>query len=620
MLVSRHVDASAIAELVGMPDAELDTSLRALFPALADATLVEDEITVPAALSLDVLTYPTYELEFPIDWQADPYGNNSWRFYLQNFHWLSGLYSTPEGLDAAGYVIVDWANRVLFRDPPLEWTWHDHGMARRLDRVMGFIDHYAADRDRISRSIAHAAAQIVLTHVYALSSDGCYAGHSNHGMLQDMALLNHLPGLPALVDVDALLEHTDERVRAHVAASVASDGIHVENSPEYHVFYLHLLVAAIDALSSAPGELSTIRDAMLQALVHLLQPNLTLPQFGDTENGTRDWQIAGLLAHAREQGGAVGRAFDELDWVLSGGQSGTRPRDLDRVYEVGGYAAFRERWDALDPSAPIALHFTCGRLSQTHYHRDELGFELYGHGSELIVDTGKYSYDNSDPFTVHQYHAAAHNVLLVDGKSYEPTGIAQIFDHGSDGTVSWVQGTHTHYASLGITSQVRTLAYARPDTVVVVDHLRASGSHRYQQHFHLHPSLSEVSFVDEHIVVATTADRAGPTVVLAPVTPPTAIELVRGEQSERGLQGWYCPGWAQAEPATAVIIHYRSDERDLALPVVVTVAAPDTPPQIPGQLVYAESEGRFTVAWTPSAREISLPLPWPGLARYTRSR
>ena len=112
------------------------------------------------------------------------------------------------------------------------------------------------------------------------------------------------------------------------------------------------------------------------AMVHQLQPNRTMPQFGDTTNVSRARSIRELTRRARKLVPLPPALEGELLYVRSNGMDGTRPALLDRVFPVGGYAALRANWEGGQDA--ITGHFACRRVSDAHYHQDETTFEIYG--------------------------------------------------------------------------------------------------------------------------------------------------------------------------------------------------------------------------------------------------
>ncbi len=541
---------------------ESEAEWRALFSQLAGKRIADDVLVPVDRTTMTFKQFAPYELTLPVDWEADPYASKTWVMELQALSWLR-----KSDVDTAAALLVDFVERGLLREPPLEWTWDDVGMAKRLDTVGEFFDRYAASRDVIDRRVVRAVARVVETHLYAMSTGLCYSEVDNHGMQVDGAILGNVRRV-RLPDGDALWDEARARLLAHTERSVSSDGVHLEHSPDYQLFYLERVLGVIESINASgerpPRELEQRRDGLFTSMVHLLQPNLTFPQFGDTENGDRSVRIGLAIDHGRWQ------SVDEsvlapLEWVISRGARGTPPAELDHVYDVGGYAAFRDRWGADATTG----HLKCGHHSKAHYHRDETTIEIYAHGMELIVDAGKYSYDYASPQWKYQVDVFAHNVLVVDDASYDPPD-AHITAHGGDAAVAWVQATHDGYAKRGIRELVRTFAYVKPDRFVVIDRVDAKGAHGYAQHFHLSPALSDVRLLDERTVVAT--GPGAPVVVLA------AAEPARASLEPAS----YFPGWGEDVAETDVVFRQDRDGGSLELPVVITVAPPGATPTTPG--------------------------------------
>ncbi|MFW5920716.1 MAG: hypothetical protein ACOCUS_02660, partial [Polyangiales bacterium] len=166
------VDGAAIGDLVGRPGATLEDSLRTLFPEIERRPFVDREVRYDGPLTFRFRDVPEYEVERPIDWADDRFGHRGARLWLQNLSWVDRVYKDG-GTAAAAYVIVDWADRALFADPPYELTWDDHAVAARPARTWRFFDRYVQE-EVLNVRVLHACARIFLTHVYALATDDCY--------------------------------------------------------------------------------------------------------------------------------------------------------------------------------------------------------------------------------------------------------------------------------------------------------------------------------------------------------------------------------------------------------------------------------------------------------------
>jgi len=599
--------------VLGQPG-DVDTLLRLLFPAIGGKPIVDAPLPVPPGLQVRTRSFPDYTIPVPVDWKADPFGNNTWRMRFQTFHWFYEYTRTdPANVDAGAALLVDWVDHALHAEPPLEFSWGD-AMSIRAERARELLDRYIATRPVLNRRFLMAAAELLLTHIYAITCETCYADHHNHGMMQDLALLRQLPTYPALRDGARITRLVERRlIDIQVLPRITPDGLHVENTAGYHLLFLHLLTDAIglyvDRDATPPAELVEARDRMLVPLVYLLQPDFTFPQFGDEDNATRRTRLGQLAARIRAQGVGDPAARTALEWAASGGRTGTPPAALDRVFARSGYASFRDQW-SLRRGVGTTAHFKTGRWSTAHYHADETAFEIYAHGMPLIVEPGMHSYDQADPLWAYQREPAGHNILVVDGDTTVPgvlSGASRVVDHGGAGDQVWVQGTHTRYQHLGVSSLVRTFAYVKPDVFAVVDHLHADAGHRLAQHFHLHPDLDRLEVVDARTVVVRTAD--GPSIALIAAVEPTAIETPRGLASGRDRQGWYFPAFNQALAAYDVIFRYDHAAADVDLPVLIMVFAPGVTPRLPSAVTYRETGDQASMGWRVGsvARELHFP-------------
>ncbi|HKE14871.1 MAG TPA: heparinase II/III family protein [Kofleriaceae bacterium] len=234
-------------------------------------------------------------------------------------------------------------------------------------------------------------------------------------------------------------------------------------------------------------------------------------------------------------------------------------------------------------------------------------FEIFGYGQELIVEPGPFTYVASDPFYAYQTSPSAQNVLVVDNDdtvSKKESASSRVLAHGAQGNTPWVQASHAHYGPLGV-SLVRTFAFAKPDTFVVIDHLQSSARHQYAQHFHLHPDLEHLETPDDHTVIASRP--GGPSLAIAAGFRPDRIEMPRGVAEGSVRRGWYFPSFLVKQPAYDVVTEGAADTIDL--PVVIVLSAPGKAARIPADLAYREAGQLATLSWRLDGIEHTLSVP-----------
>jgi len=608
LVYHRHADVGALgAVLAGAPRDE-DQALASLFPVIKGKALVDADDPAPHQLVYQSRDFAPANIAVPIDWAADPLRNRTWRAYFQNLSWLGKL-----DVESAAYVVTDWAQHALHREPPLDWTWGDV-MAHRLGYVLSFVERYADSSPQLNRRVLRSAADIVLTAIYSTVQPECYQRHHNHGVMQDLGLMRALARLPNLRDRDAMRDLARRRLIDQFPGQLTPDGMVVENSPWYHVLMVELMTSAIEEFKTEglepPPEIVALWTRAADTLVYLIQPNLTLPQFGSTMNLDQRPALRKLLKKARALHVGDAGPWDRLAWIVSDGRSGVMPDQLDRVWTKAHYAAFRERWDAKQPDSPITAHFKCSRLSKIHYDRDELSIEIYGRGGELIVDSGLYSNESRYELSKYQGEPWAHNTIVVDGKSYDPKPSARITAQSLTDKLSWVQATHENYKKLGIQRQYRTFAYARPNAFAVVDEIGASGSHEYVQHFHLHPRLTKVEKLGANAVLAAPSNAGGPAVLLVALGAVDGIAIGSGGKDGAPGSSWYFPKVNEAVPNRDVMFRYRRGAGTFEMPVLVFVLdSRDT--ERPEGFAWQRTKSELKLTWHVKAENHAIVVPAP---------
>ena len=610
-LSTEPMNAALLGELVGSPGASFEQGLRTLLPALEHKQIVDVPLATPREFVVEPPMLAAQKVTTPLDW-TDAETLRDSRIWYQSLRWIDRIWEDDgTNLELAAYVVVDWNENALSRDPPLDLTWDEHAMSARLDAIERFLRAYIDNRERVDRRVLRAALRILLSHLYGLALELCYVPRHNHGLMQDRTLLIQASRLPALVDSQALVALAEERLLSEqVAKSVTSDFIHIENSPTYQLLLVNVLTlilneAYFECDRTPPPRLEAIRDGLLDAFAHLVQPNLCPVPFGDSLRGDTGYEVRKALRAARVAIPIDPEVVARIEYVLYHGTHGTEP-PLDRVFERGGYASFRERWGGDDTESIVAAYFKGARGSTIHYHEDETSFHIYGFGDELVVDPGRYANDRKHPMARIAAQASSHNLLIVNRKNFDhytrPSGIVA---HGIDDGLAWVQATHTYYASEGLTRYMRSFVFFKPRTFVVVDSFRSLAPNLYEQHFHLHPSLSKRDDLEAGII-AKREDGAG--LVLQPFLEDAEMRVVEGKE-DPSVESWYFPRPTVAEPMPDVIFRRHLPAGTYHLPAVMALFAADEASVAPEVTLASEAGGfRLQLVTSSGPRELFLDI------------
>ncbi|HBH78860.1 MAG TPA: hypothetical protein DDY39_03440, partial [Nitrospira sp.] len=225
---------------------------------------------------------------------------------------------------------------------------------------------------------------------------------------------------------------------------------------------------------------------------------------------------------------------EALLYVASRGAQGQPPTVRSKGFPDSGYYVLRSGWGDQTEAYQDEryLIFDCGPLGAgNHGHLDLLSFEAYAYGTPLIIDPGRYTYDESGPvnWRVRFRNTAAHNTVLVDGRNqtrYEwkksrfkisgPEPDRSMVAFVSKPGLDYLHGIARSYEYPAIHG--RKVLFINGEYWVILDLLRADESHRYDLHFHLAPpAQGEVSLSVSH----DTLSVYSPKLVLAQPLVPT---------------------------------------------------------------------------------------------------
>ncbi|ECQ7396360.1 hypothetical protein FW580_05195 [Campylobacter coli] len=360
------------------------------------------------------------------EWEIDPFKNRTWQWKLHWFSFLPFLLSyhhhlkKDEILDEVTNIINSWLDSYINTSKEtvnFEFIWHDHCMALRAEQLVGlylYLKHYGKTKwlcknekfiDRLMNAIKK--------HALLLSKDEYFTKYTNHGLEQARVLL--LLGLFLKNDEYRLLAIS--RIKDEMLFAFTDEGVHVENSPTYHIFVLKIFIEIVKTYPECViEELAIIFDRIskkaLGFITHILRPDGNVPIIGDSEQDKTSDVYRAFYENTQE--------YLNLLYALSLGNKGIKPNETNVVYEKSGYIVFRDKWhDKEEFNQAIQLVCKAGCLSQYHHHQDEGHINLYAFGEDWLIDSGLYSHNISDPIRKYMRSRMAHNIPLITNANYD---------------------------------------------------------------------------------------------------------------------------------------------------------------------------------------------------------
>ena len=457
-------------------------------------------------------------LHDPVRWRAGdpiPYGDHqdvARTFALQCQTFLFDILrdkTTPEhkkALTAANAFVTEWRNTNRVWPNSVRFSWNDHATAERLVAHMLLMDQRRA-QGLTSEDEEGAFLKSMLQHADQLVRDASYNADTNHGMMQNAALLAVALGYPEFDKNDNWLRTALSRTEQYASAAFTEAGVCLELTPEYHWFNTQLLLWFVatchrEQIDIDPSLERTTRGA-IKFCRELLQPDRSIPIIADTygnRHTLENWPLSELPD------------WPELEALRAATmESGQLPNVPGaRLWPESGYFILRSGAPHWTADEALMLVLKTNSKSRAHSHRDALSISLYGNGRPLLSGPGFPSYG----FDIDRSEVLAttnQNTVSVDGLSQElgnaPVSFyeiePEILSEGSNNELAIVQAAAELYPGV---QHRRTLLYG-PDRsdILVVDELLSDSEHEYRQHFRISPGL--VAMVEAADIRVTSNDE-----------------------------------------------------------------------------------------------------------------
>jgi len=196
-----------------------------------------------------------------------------------------------------------------------------------------------------------------------------------------------------------------------------ADGVHCDLSTFYHHIVLKNLLA-VKRLATAngiamPGQFDAAVRRALVFSMYVHKPDGQVPSLSDGDTGS----FYELLQQGYDLYGG-----EQLRYVFTRGNAGLPPGEVPKAFPDSGYYVLRSAWhNDREPFQDARyLVFDCGPLGAgNHGHLDLLNIEVAAHGRSLIVDPGRYTYDESGDINWRVLFRSTryHNTVEVDAKN-----------------------------------------------------------------------------------------------------------------------------------------------------------------------------------------------------------
>ncbi len=408
-------------------------------------------------------------------------------------------------------LLESWANA----NPPFRGVNWTSGIELALRIVSIALLVSAARPKTLQPNELALVRRIIAAHGYWLHRfPSRFSSANNHLLAEGLGLFIAGSLVPDLKESRTWVDEGRTILETEALKQILPDGVGAEQSPSYQAAVMELLAfaAVVAAGTGAPLNPAVLDRLTMGAdfLACLLDDSGRAPEIGDDDEmriigqppDRESRYVASIVSAISGLTGRPGMApagcDPHLRDVLFGAPASiSRLPDGMRVFPTGGYTIIR------DEICGRALHLVfdhgpLGYLSlAAHGHADALSVWLSLDEQPIFVDAGTYLYFSDPPMRDHLRQTAAHNTLVLDGRSQSQVAGPFIWAKKSTARIvasspwpSWsITGEHDGYISqFGVRHTRRLIKEERG--FAIVD--RLDGAIRPMPvalHFLCHPSL-----------------------------------------------------------------------------------------------------------------------------------
>ena len=409
----------------------------------------------------EVMNHTLYGYTFPgdVDWHFNPTDDaahdNEWSWSLYRFiFWqpLARAYAKTgderypkEALSLLKSFLESWPIEDFYADEEAyiekhkypSYPWRHIETAMRL--YTAFIPCLCAFRE--SKSFDGEGWALYL-HAVKIHADYLVTHYTNHEKssnwltMESGALLQTAVLFPELKGSGEWFRHGYRRVMHEMRYSFDNDGVHMERTTIYHMvaaisYFQCVRLCELNGIPLPPYARETITRAC-EFILRQLKPDFSTPMIGDADrddllarrsdtsvyegmNLSMDpLDLNEMRAWFRQMAEWTGR--EDFLWAASGRKAGRAPVQRNFSMTEAGIHIMRTGWGPEDSYMHIhGVQLERGEKS-THSHNDTGHVELQIAGEDILLDGGRYIYNQSVWKNWRHYFtgALAHNTLYCD--------------------------------------------------------------------------------------------------------------------------------------------------------------------------------------------------------------
>jgi hypothetical protein len=494
-----------------------------------------------------------------LDWNYNgPNNDPNWGGGVNRHHWagqLIGAYfssGNPVYVETYDRYLRDW---IMFNDYPgkrAEGTWR--GLETYMRGSNSLTAGFFALQDTPLLTPVTRILIISSIHNHGHYGRNFHAEGGNWLMMEMNGLATVALCWPEFKDSDAWFAYTLDTILPEMKSQVYPDGAHKELTSHYHQVAMYsfdtFTTFAKRAGKEIPDEFLQGIEGMNNYHAYSMRPS----GYGALNNDSD-------LVYNRNSISTNAERFDRQDWLYSAtnGEQGKRPEGPpSAAFPWAGQLIMRSDWDkdahwGFFDFGPLGI-------SRSHLHYDKLHFSASAYGRDILVDSGRYTYQDG-LWRSYFKGSKSHNIILVDGaeqrntlrQTVEPLNanyeITDKYDFAKgmfEGPFEGIEGDATH---------TRNVLYVRGKYWIVLDTIETDRARDIEALWHYHPDCSVVA--SGQSVVSNDTDKGNIRIV------PSGnvqwnVDIIKGQETPE-IQGWWSLKYNKKTPSPCAVYKTRID-------------------------------------------------------------
>ena len=283
------------------------------------------------------------------------------------------------------------------------YLWNDHAIAQR---ILVLTKYWSLIRDSslLDQRSTESVAMFIGRSGHLLAKPEQFTVRTNHGFMQNLALLHIAASFPALPDSAMFRAVAIDRLRTQLGFYQSDEGVILEHSVGYHELGTNLLAilnqytSVLDPVFSR--EVGARRDKACRYFLNVVRPDGTVPLIGNTKEGAAVLPCDPALAST----------------------------SLLQMYPLSGYAVANygrpQTPASLDTPSQTVIAWA-NFATRAHKHDDEMSVLTWNGGSPLLTSSGYWPYGekllktanswrgSNAPFLEHEVRSELRKTTLV---------------------------------------------------------------------------------------------------------------------------------------------------------------------------------------------------------------